>query len=695
MPSLQQHVPPMSPNTHPIHSIGEISTGEEDDNIFNSISGESEGVQGNPETFNNVLSHMQARSESRFSRRFNNTVDRLGSMAENLRGFQMESPAVARPPAVARHPAAQAGTETAETVSRELRGNTRVIDQLATQLATLQLKVVNIESRVTLKSAPRGTAFSIHGATKWSDSRRFLGAHVIISVTGPAVANSAAYVIYDSFAKQVFHINERAPAGSEKKLKMVKHQEDWIKNHQGNQVIKESAEFPLVAETNTTHFPPTQCQCIPNMLTSSVLHDGDVHCESRRLFQQLALEVHHQFTKRTLQELKSIKIDWFPPKERKVFTHRRENHRDQINMANDEKSPPKRDKKTDEAEDSDSENQPKNSPAAGPSKAIVKVPPKKTRKSQKLDEKSADPSNLEVKLPEQLPAENKDDPDDLIVLNASFGNKKEPAPEIQADIESKQHILVTKSNVETIIKMLQVPPECIQSCARLSADMRQIDTTIKRLIESSNSVVKVLQELCTRADTDIHGDREKLWLENMKRVAEINEEVRNTINSFGRSIGRVEGLLTREQPPAVLLPIPPSQGRQDHPTKGNSVNRGCVLCGKPNHPTHVCKTYIKSAERIKRAEEIGICMKCLETIPEEDCGVHNNCPNKHVECRNCLDTFDSPAASNHNQVFCSVKAPLKVKEPAAPSSSRNGSKRPAGKQLHLSGPEKIPRTFWN
>ncbi|KAF1746596.1 hypothetical protein GCK72_023053 [Caenorhabditis remanei] len=56
----RQHVPPMSTNTQPIHSIGEISTGEEEENVFNSISGESEVLQENPEAFNNVLLHMQA-----------------------------------------------------------------------------------------------------------------------------------------------------------------------------------------------------------------------------------------------------------------------------------------------------------------------------------------------------------------------------------------------------------------------------------------------------------------------------------------------------------------------------------------------------------------------------------------------------------------------------------------------------------
>ncbi|KAF1754167.1 hypothetical protein GCK72_020727 [Caenorhabditis remanei] len=104
-------VPPMSTNTHPIQSIGEISTGEDEDNVFQSISEDSEGIQGNPESFSNVLTHMPARSESRFSRRFNNTVDRLGGMAEELMGFQMENPAVARPPAVARSPAGQGTTQ--------------------------------------------------------------------------------------------------------------------------------------------------------------------------------------------------------------------------------------------------------------------------------------------------------------------------------------------------------------------------------------------------------------------------------------------------------------------------------------------------------------------------------------------------------------------------------------------------------
>ena len=119
----------MSTNTQHIHSIGEVSTGEDEDNVFQSISDDSEGIQGNTEPFNNVLTHMpgikiaisvlmnkelfySARSESRFSRRFINTVERLGRMEEDLMGFQMESHTVARPPAVAPPPAAPASTET-------------------------------------------------------------------------------------------------------------------------------------------------------------------------------------------------------------------------------------------------------------------------------------------------------------------------------------------------------------------------------------------------------------------------------------------------------------------------------------------------------------------------------------------------------------------------------------------------------
>ncbi|EFO85181.1 hypothetical protein CRE_20909 [Caenorhabditis remanei] len=356
------------------------------------------------------------------------------------------------------------------------------------------------------------------------------------------------------------------------------------------------------------------------------------------------------------------------------------------NIPVDENAPPQVDsdveeeKKTPESSDTAA-----NSPAVNHSKnGKGKVPPstvhqkQRPRKSINSEDNLSEGSNEAGKLQKHVPAVVTSNPEDVIILDAIVGPKDK-----QDDKESKD-IKSIKTTVEAIMKVLSSPPDCSQSCKLLSRDMRQMSKLLNDLIVSNNSVVNVLHDLANRKDTN--EAREQQLLDNSKRNTDTIEEVRKMISTYGTSIGRVEGMLTREYLPAVLQPVPPVQGKQDNPSKGPSLNvsyreslerypktdnfqKGCMLCD----------------------QQINLCMKCLEIIPAADGGHHRDCPNENTECRNCRDIVNDPAASNHHTTFCGLKMQAKEKVPAAQQPSRP-HKRPAQKH-NQAGPEKFPRFF--
>ncbi|EFO85199.1 hypothetical protein CRE_20910 [Caenorhabditis remanei] len=305
----RNQVPPMSSRRHRQFQDPILDDAEEEPLDFVDPDGSDEDFHAIDDDYRRA----PVASESRMSRRITGVHERSGTMEQRLRGFQNERPAVQSPPAATIPPTPK---EIAEAVREELHGHLSTIDQLTQKVSSLQMRMGRIDNRVTLNTTPHRTGIHISGYTKWSPARRFLGAHVIVTMSSPAANHShtASYLVFNSYAKQTVYYSARTAVAAERKAKMMRKQEAWMKEPEKAQLIRESVNLPPVVEGPKV-IPPYNCQCIAGMLYSTVLHDNGLQCASRRLFQTLAIEIHHQLTMHTLQELKSLKFDWIPPME--------------------------------------------------------------------------------------------------------------------------------------------------------------------------------------------------------------------------------------------------------------------------------------------------------------------------------------------------------------------------------------------
>ncbi|KAF1753799.1 hypothetical protein GCK72_020356 [Caenorhabditis remanei] len=282
------------------------------------------------------------------------------------------------------------------------------------------------------------------------------------------------------------------------------------------------------------------------------------------------------------------------------------------------------------------------------------IPPKRGKMNDEAADEAEDPDDAQSVKSEDYTLEPRITVDELLI------------DEIRGMHQSIENMELT---IAANCAPQNIPPDWIKNSNQISANLAAILRTNNDLIRANNSTTAALQRLVTLATKDQKSDLQKEWLKGFQDLAQDNKETRRAIQKVETAVEQLEGSMLRQAEPQILQLDPLGKEERDTASTAQKINRGCVLCQRQNHPTDICKSYVGS-DRIQRAQQLNICIHCLEVNPNPQRGKHTGCPSENIKCRRCVGKVIDSRAANHNVAFCSYKALKDERSAEAPQPPR-------------------------